>query len=110
MYLLKFTHIARNTAIVWLVGGCLLFLVDGGPQHLYSMPGIIFLGAGTIAAVIILGGISYLGIKLVAKRLYARFPNPSEMAQLTQHNIYVVGNATFVIMVLLFVYMNFFRG
>lgn len=98
---------------IWLVGGVILFLVDGGLSHLFSLRAAAFLGIGMFAAAIIVGGVSYLIVNAMATRLAARYPDPTssaaQAAMRTWRSIFGIANTVLAILFLLWVYASFFR-
>lgn len=105
-------QLGKNATAIWLVGGVILFLVDGGVSHLFSLRAAAFLGIGMFAAAIIVGGISYLLINAMAARLMVRFPDPTsdeaQLAMRTWRNVFGVINAGLAIFFVLWVYASFF--
>jgi hypothetical protein len=70
-------RLGTEATCVWLIGGAILFLVDGGLSNLFSVRAAVFLGVGMFAAAIIVGGISYIIRKMVAGRLMMLHGDPS---------------------------------
>jgi hypothetical protein len=69
--------LAANAAAIWLVGGTLALLIDGGASRLFSLRAAAFLGLGVFAAAALVGGASYFIGNAMASRLVARFPDPA---------------------------------
>ena len=105
-------QLGKNATAVWLVGGVILFLVDGGLPHLFSLRAAAFLGIGMFAAAIIVGGISYFVINAMATRLMARYPDPTsteaQVAMRRWRNVFGVMNSGLAILFVLWVYASFF--
>jgi len=105
-------QLGRNAACIWLVGGVILFLIDGGVSHLYSPRAAAFLVLGMIAATIVIGGFSYFIINALATRFMARYPDlnspEAQAAMRTWRNIPGVVNSALAILFLLWVYGIFF--
>lgn len=105
-------QLGKNATVIWLVGGVILFLVDGGVSHLFSFRAAAFLGIGMFAAAIIVGGVSYFILNTMATRLMARHPDPTsseaQSAMRVWRNVFGVVNAGLAILFLLWVYASFF--
>ena len=105
-------QLGKNATVIWLVGGGILFLVDGGVSHLFSLRAAAFLGIGMFAAAIIVGSVSYFIINAMANRLMARYPDPSsseaQSAMRMWRNVFGVLNAGLAILFVLWVYAGLF--
>jgi hypothetical protein len=71
------TRLAANAAGIWLGGGVLAILVDGGATQLLSLRAGAFLVLGAIVAGVLVGGASYLIGNAMASRLLDRYPDPA---------------------------------
>lgn len=105
-------QLGKNATAVWLVGGVILFLIDGGFSHLFSLKAAAFLGIGMFAAAIIAGSVSYFIINAMAKRLMARYPDPTspeaQAAMRTWRYIFSIVNVALGVIFLVCVYAGFF--
>jgi uncharacterized membrane protein len=105
-------QLGKNATVIWLAGGIILFLIDGGFPHLFSLRAAAFLGIGMFAAAIIVGSVSYFIINAMATRLMARYPDPTspdaQAAMRTWRNVFSVVNVALALLFLLWVYASFF--
>ena len=105
-------QLGKNATAIWLVGGVILFLIDGGFSNLFSWKAAAFLGIGMFAAAIVVGGVSYFIITGMANRLMARYPDPTsseaQTAMRTWRNIFSVVNVALGLLFLVWVYASFF--
>ncbi len=106
-------QLGKNATVIWLVGGVILFLIDGGFSHLFSLKAAAFLGIGMFAAAVVVGSISYFILTTMAKRLMARHPDPSspeaQAAMRTWRSVFAVIDVVLALLFLLWVYASFFR-
>lgn len=105
-------QLGKNATVIWLVGGAVLFLLDGGVAHLFSLRALAFLGIGMFVAAIVVGSISYFLVNALATRLMARYPDPAsaeaQSAMRNWRNVFGLTNAVLAIAFLVVVYAGFF--
>jgi len=105
-------QLGKNATVIWLVGGVILFLLDGGISHLFSLRAAAFLGIGMFAAALIVGGVSYFIINAMATRLMARFPDPAaaeaQSAMRSWRLVFSILNLVLGVLFLVWVYASFF--
>lgn len=105
-------QLGKNATAIWLIGGVILFLVDGGFSHLFSLRAAAFLVIGMFAAAIIVGIVSYFIINAMATRLSARYPDPStpdaQVAMRTWRNVFSLINVVLAALFVLGAYASFF--
>jgi uncharacterized membrane protein len=106
-------QLGKNATMVWLIGGVILFLVDGGVSHLFSLRAAAFLFIGMFAAAILVGGASYMILIALVSRLAPRYGDPSsaeaQAAMRTWRGIFSFINFGLSVGFLLWVYASFFR-
>ena len=84
--------LGRSATYVWLIGGAILFLRDGGISNLISLWSLVFLFAGMFAAAVVVGGMSWWLIKKQARYLMEKY---GELTTETAHKPRVVGGYIF---------------
>jgi hypothetical protein len=105
-------QLGRNATFIWLIGGAILFLIDGGVSNLLSLRAAVFLLVGMFVAALIVGGVSYWLINVMAKRLAQRFPDPTtpqaQSAMRTWRAIFAIVNLMLGAIFVVWVYASFF--
>ena len=105
-------RLAANAAGIWLVGGIIALLVDGGAAQLLSLRAAAFLIVGALVAAVLVGGASTLIGSAMASRLTARYPDPaSPEAQAALRGwrpVFAVMNTALAILFLLCTYAAVF--
>lgn len=68
--------------LVWVIGGAILFLIDGGFSNLFTYRAAFFLFVGMFPCAFIVGGISYYILRKLVDYYAAKYGYPdSEDAQ-----------------------------
>jgi hypothetical protein len=104
--------LVANAAGIWLVGGIVALLVDGGVTRLFSLRAAAFLGIGVLPAALLVGSASYFVGSVMTLRLMARFPDPSspeaQSALRGWRSMFGVMNMSGAVLLLLCVYAAVF--
>jgi hypothetical protein len=100
--------LAANAAGIWLAGGIVALLLDGGAGRLFSLRAAAFLLVGALVAAILVGGASWLIGNAMTSRLLGRFADPSSADAQAALNgwrpVFAVMNTALAILFLLCVY------
>jgi len=104
--------LAASAAVIWLFGGIIALLIDGGAGQLFSLRAAAFLGVGALAAGVLVGGASWFIAEAMTSRLMARFPDQTapeaQSALRGWRSTFAVMNSAIAILLLLCAYAAVF--
>jgi hypothetical protein len=105
-------RLGANAAGIWLAGGIVALLLDGGAARLLSLRAAAFLVVGALVAAVLVGGASWLILTAMTSRLLGRFADPgSAEAQAARNGwrpVFAVMNTALAILFLLCMYAAVF--
>ncbi|MGE0093620.1 MAG: hypothetical protein AB7M05_06910 [Alphaproteobacteria bacterium] len=105
-------QLGKNATFVWLIGGAILFLVDGGIANLFSWKAAAFLFIGMFAAAVIVGNVTYFIIRKIGDYLADKYGEPStpqaQLAMRRWRNVFGLMDFGIATLFLLWVYASFF--
>ena len=74
----------KLATIIWLIGGAILFLFDGGIAALFTWKALAFLGVGMFVSAAIVGIVTYNIQRYIAKVLMRKIQDPYSPEAISQ--------------------------